>query len=103
MYPNVHFLVGNIVTIANVWVTTKDTQPLRRMSLFSFSLLHEVEAQSLLEDLKGGLQTLTNFSWGKSQAESFRATQPPRFPTNPRVTTKLGELKGHMKYGLEDL
>jgi hypothetical protein len=51
------------------------------------SLLHEVGDQLLGVDLKGGLQTLTNFTRLKSQAKSFRATPSHLgFPTNPRVT-----------------
>jgi hypothetical protein len=44
----------------------KDTEPPQSLTFLSLSHLHEVEAQSLVVDLKGGLQTLTNFPQGES-------------------------------------
>jgi hypothetical protein len=44
--------------IADVWVTKKDTQPPRRLTFVSLSILHEVGAQSLVVDLKGGLHVM---------------------------------------------
>jgi hypothetical protein len=84
MYPDVHFLGGKIVNVGEVWVTTKDTQLPRRFTFFSSSLLHEVGGQPLVVDLKGGLQTLTNFPKGKSQAKSLQATLAPRVSQEPK-------------------
>jgi hypothetical protein len=70
MYPDVDSLVGELVTIGEVWVNMKDTQPPWRITFFSLILLHEVGAQSLMVDLKAGLQTLTKCPHGESQADS---------------------------------
>jgi hypothetical protein len=46
----------------------------RKLTFFSVSILHEVRAQSLVVDLKDGLQTLTVFPRGKSQVECLWVT-----------------------------
>ena len=52
MYPDVHFLGRKLVTVGEVWVTTKDPQTPPRLTFFSLSLPHEVGAQSLVVGLE---------------------------------------------------
>jgi hypothetical protein len=43
MYHVVQFLEKKLVTIVEVWVTTKDAQPLQKPILLSLSLLQKVK------------------------------------------------------------
>jgi hypothetical protein len=85
---------GEQVTVGEVWVPTKGTQAPRRLTFFSLSLLHEVGSQSLVEDLNGGLQTLTNFSTGRITSR-MPTGDPSRlgFSIDLRVTSNLAEVK----------
>jgi hypothetical protein len=86
---------GELVIVGEVWVPMKGTQALQRLTFFSLSLLHEVGAQSLMVDLKGGLQTLTNFSTGRITSRMLPGNPSHLvFPIDPRVTSNPGELKG---------
>ena len=87
MYPDVHSLGGELVTVGEVWDSTKDSQMPRRLTFFSESLLHEVGAQSLVV----GLKVASKPSQTSTEQITTRMLpgDPSRlgFPTNPRVTS----------------
>jgi hypothetical protein len=56
---------GKLVTIGEVWDTTKDTQMSGRLALLSLSLLHVVGAQSLLVGLGVSSKPSQNFHKAK--------------------------------------
>jgi hypothetical protein len=68
---DVHFLRGKVVTIGEVWVTTKDTRPPRRLNFFSLSLLYEVGAQSLLVNLEGR-RNHKKILWANPKTKAYR-------------------------------
>jgi hypothetical protein len=74
MYPGVYFLEGKLVTVAEVWVTTKYTQPPRKLTFFSLSLLHEVGAKSLVLGLKVTPKPSQTFHKVNHKLECFMVT-----------------------------
>jgi hypothetical protein len=94
MYPHVHFHGRKLVTLGDVSVTMMDTQPSRMLTFFSLSLLHGVGDQSLVDPRVASKLSQTYHEKNTNQRMIPRDSSHLGFPTNPRVTIFINELKG---------
>jgi hypothetical protein len=84
MYPDVHSLGRELVTIREVWIPTKGTQTPRRLTFFSLSLLHEVGAQSLVVDLRVVSKPSQTFHRANHKPKAYRRPWLPRVSHEPK-------------------
>jgi hypothetical protein len=100
MYPDAHFHGRKLVTLGVVSVTKMDTQPPRRLTFFSLSLLHGVGDQSLVDPRVASKPSQTYHEENHKPTNDSSWLYPPRVSYEPKSNKIYQWTQGVMKFGL---